>query len=313
NDADWATVAQGRRYNHKYGFGKMDAWRIVETARSMEHVGRQTRIELPRDIADASIPVLERSGGESTAVVRTVSVTAEQVAAAKMKRVEHVTAVVDMQHEFRGNVEIWLESPHGIRSQLAAVRQRDSSREGLQNWRFMSVKHWDEDPVGTWSLHVRNALKPKVSGRLKAWQLTIYGESTEADPAVSGTAPLPGKPLPADPSPSSSPVAGVPGGGKSETPAVGDGSGNEQQPDNADGTMRKSTAMLLSAMLFAAGAVTSALAVLFYMCRRERQLSSARWTALDTMATDEEAFSYSGGRRRFVVDRPEDDEDLDVF
>ncbi|KAJ2222843.1 pheromone processing endoprotease [Coemansia sp. RSA 485] len=306
-DADWTTVAEGRRYNHKYGFGKMDAWRIVDVARSMEHVGRQTRIELSRDIADASIPPLERSGGESTAVVRTVSITAEQVAAAKMKRVEHVTVVVDMQHDFRGNVEIWLESPHGIRSQLAAVRQRDNSKEGLQDWKFMSVKHWDEDPVGTWSLHVRNALKPKFSGKLKAWQMTVYGESTESDPAVNGTAPV-ADPFPADPSPNPSPVTGVPGGGKSETPAADDSSDG-----NADKTMRKSTAMLLSFMLFVAGAVTSALAVLFYMCRRERQLTSARWTALDNMAADEEAFSYNGGRRRFVVDRPEDDEDPDVF
>ncbi|KAJ2880889.1 pheromone processing endoprotease [Coemansia asiatica] len=309
-DADWATVAEGRRYNHKYGFGKMDAWRIVETARSMQHVGRQTRIELPRDVADASIPPLERSGGESTAVVRTVTITAEQVAAAKMKRVEHVTVIVDMQHEFRGNVEIWLESPHGIRSQLAAVRQRDNSKEGLQDWKFMSVKHWDEDPVGSWSLHVRNALKPKFSGRLKAWQMTVYGESTEADPAANATLPAI-EPFPADPSPSPSPVTGAPGGGgKSETPAAGNG----KDKSNADGTVRKSTAMLLSVMLFVAGAVTSALAVLFYMCRRERQLSSARWTALDSMAADEEgAFSYSGSRRRFVVGRPEDDEDPDVF
>ncbi|KAI9504436.1 peptidase S8/S53 domain-containing protein, partial [Coemansia spiralis] len=178
-DGDWTEVAKGRKYNHKYGFGKMDAWRIVEVARRMEHVGQQTKIEVPRDDANAKIPVLASSGGESDAVVRTIEITQEQVSDAKMKRVEHITVTVDMEHQFRGNVEIWLKSPNGVRSQLAAVRQRDSSNEGLKSWKLMSVKHWDENPVGKWSLHVRNALKPTYTGTLKSWQLTVFGESTE--------------------------------------------------------------------------------------------------------------------------------------
>ncbi|KAJ2878675.1 pheromone processing endoprotease, partial [Coemansia aciculifera] len=137
-DSDWADVAEGRRYNHKYGFGKMDAWRIVETARTIDHVGAQTAIECARDQANVDIPALARQGGLSEAVTRTVEVTAAQMEKAKMKKVEHVTVIVDMSHDFRGNVEIWLESPHGIRSQLATVRQHDSSSQGLTNWRFMS-------------------------------------------------------------------------------------------------------------------------------------------------------------------------------
>ncbi|KAJ2381927.1 pheromone processing endoprotease, partial [Coemansia sp. RSA 2603] len=209
-DSDWANVARGRRYNHKYGFGKMDAGRIVAEAQAHVHVGRQTRIDVPRDAADAPIPVLQHTGGESDAVVRSVEVTRAQAEAAHMKGVEHVTVAVDMTHEFRGNVEIWLESPSGARSQLATPRPRDASREGLQAWRFMSVKHWDEDPVGTWKLHVRNALKPKYTGRLGGWQLTVFGESTLPDPAANGTLPTAPEPStlpPAVPSTSSSPAA----------------------------------------------------------------------------------------------------------
>ncbi|KAJ2802707.1 pheromone processing endoprotease, partial [Coemansia helicoidea] len=181
-DGGWADVARGRRYNHKYGFGKMDAWRIVEAARTFEHVGRQTLVEAPVDRADAAIPPLEHAGGPSEAVERTAEISRAQVAAARMKAVEHVTVVVDVEHPFRGNIEVWLESPHGVRSQLAAVRHRDSSGSGLRGWKFMSVKHWDEDPVGTWKLQVRNAYQPRHVGTLKSWQLTVYGESTEREP-----------------------------------------------------------------------------------------------------------------------------------
>ncbi|KAJ1723468.1 pheromone processing endoprotease [Coemansia erecta] len=303
-DADWAPVAQGRRYNHKYGFGKMDAGRIVAEARAFAHVGRQTRIDVARDRVELPIPVLAHAGGESDALVRAVEVTRAQVEAAKMVAVEHVTVAVDMAHQFRGNVEIWLESPAGARSQLATTRPRDASGEGLKGWRFMSVKHWDEDPVGTWTLHVRNALKAKYAGRLLGWQLTVFGQSSEPDPAANGT-------LPAVPEPEPVPGEGASetGGSSSRTP----GPTGTSLPDGAGpgGTVRKSTAVLVSVLLFGAGAVVSALGVVFYMCRRERHLSEARWTALDSM--DDGAFGLEGPRRRFVVDRPEDHEDAGVF
>ncbi|KAJ2720641.1 pheromone processing endoprotease [Coemansia sp. Benny D115] len=308
-DSDWTTVSEGRRYNHKYGFGKMDAWRIVEVAKTMEHVGKQTKIEVARDSAEVQIPALESTGGESQGVVRSVEVTKEQVAEAKLKKIEHVTVTVDMRHDFRGNVEIWLESPHGIRSQLATVRQRDNSAEGLRDWKFMSVKHWGEDAVGTWKLHVRNAYKTKLTGKLKSWQLTVFGESTEksttapSNPTTSAAAPQ-----------QTADATDTPAKNKGDT-KVGSGEDNSSDAEQKEGGfMRKSSAMFLSALLFVAGAVISALAVLFFMCRRERQISSARWMALDQMQGDEEAFTYGGSsnRRRFVVEQP-DEEDLGVF
>ncbi|KAJ2743772.1 pheromone processing endoprotease [Coemansia sp. BCRC 34301] len=291
SDSDWADVAEGRRYNHKYGFGKMDAWRIVETAKTMEHVGAQTSIVCARDQASAAIPVLARQGALSESVSRSVEVTAAQVARAKMRRVEHVTVVVDMSHDFRGNVEIWLESPHGIRSQLATVRQHDSSSQGLANWRFMSVKHWGEVPVGNWTLSVRNAYLPKHRGTLNAWQLTVFGESTDANNASA-------KPVPGiGPGEHTQPVV--------EQPAPGaDGQG----PNNA--AVQGVRALLVPFILVLGSGALSALAMLVYMRQRERKLASMRWTALDALG-DASAIDEEGFHRR--VSRPEDDEDADVF
>ncbi|KAJ1930026.1 pheromone processing endoprotease, partial [Linderina pennispora] len=54
-DNDWKDVAQGRKYNHKYGFGKLDAGRIVEAARTFQKVGRQTKIVAAKDAPNARI------------------------------------------------------------------------------------------------------------------------------------------------------------------------------------------------------------------------------------------------------------------
>ncbi|KAJ1925386.1 pheromone processing endoprotease, partial [Linderina pennispora] len=135
-----------------------------------------------KDAPNARIEPITGHNSVGKAVERTVLITEQQVADAKMKRVEHVTVSVDIKHDFRGNIEVWLKSPSGIRSQLAAARPRDSDTEGLHGWRFMTVKHWDEEPAGNWTLQVRNAQVQNHSGRLNEWQMTLFGESTEEEP-----------------------------------------------------------------------------------------------------------------------------------
>ncbi|KAJ1667510.1 pheromone processing endoprotease [Coemansia sp. RSA 1813] len=296
HDSDWDDVAMSRKYNHKYGFGKMDASRIVEAARTMEKVGRQTKIEVARDDANANIPVLTASGGQSEALVRTVEITKAHVADANMKRVEHVTVVINMEHQYRGNVEVWLESPSGIRSQLAAVRNLDNSNKGLDNWKFMSVKHWDDDPVGKWRLHVRNAYKPNYTGTLRSWQLTVYGESTEKEPEHR---------VPSTDNSTMPSLPSMEGGGGSKS--------DETETEKGLGTIRTSVAALMNFGFFATGAVVSAMAVLFFMRRRERKLESMRWTAMDPIDSSG-GYGYSSGpSRHSMPERPEDDEDVAVF
>ncbi|KAJ1856542.1 pheromone processing endoprotease [Coemansia sp. RSA 1822] len=288
-DSDWADVAEGRKYNHKYGFGKMDAWRIVDAAKTLVKVGKQTQIASPVDEANEKIPPLNHAGGESTMVIRTVNITQDQVDEAKMKRIEHITVVVDMEHQFRGNVEIWLESPRGVRSQLAAVRQRDSSANGLKAWKFMTVKHWDEEPVGTWSLQVRNAYQPKHTGTLKSWQLTLYGESSDPEPPHAVPQPeSPRTPMPTLPS------------------------HVDPKADEAEtrGLIGRGAAMLLSSAFFVCGLVVAALAMLFYMRRRERKLDSMRWTPLSAMDNPNEV-DFSSAQSRHARALANDDDELD--
>jgi kexin len=61
---------------------------------------------------------------------------------AGLSRLEHITVNVDIEHQRRGDLEILIESPHNVTSQLAARRRFDLSAEGFANWTFMTVKHW---------------------------------------------------------------------------------------------------------------------------------------------------------------------------
>ena len=81
--------------------------------------------------------------------------------------------LVDITASFRGSIVIELVSPKGTLSTLLHTRPRDSSPEGIQ-WLFLTVRNWDESPVGLWALHVYSALGSR-GGRLQDWQLICYG------------------------------------------------------------------------------------------------------------------------------------------
>ena len=56
----------------------------------------------------------------------------------------------------RGDIHIYLTSPAGTRSTLLAQRPMDNSRSGFQNWPFMTVHSWGENPNGEWKIEIHN-------------------------------------------------------------------------------------------------------------------------------------------------------------
>ncbi|KAL1921957.1 uncharacterized protein VTP21DRAFT_10599 [Calcarisporiella thermophila] len=186
DDDDWQETSAGRAFNHKYGYGKLDAYRIVEAARNHVKVGPQLRVKMPIVRVDTEIPQ------DETGLYSVMRVTEDSVA--DLKRVEHVTVTVNMDHERRGDVEIYLMSPHNVTSQLAARRRFDLSNEGLKNWTFMSVKHWEEEPTGLWTLRVVDKVNPEAGGRFIDWRIVFYGEAkpnNTAAPSSTIEGPLP--------------------------------------------------------------------------------------------------------------------------
>lgn len=134
NDPDWQITHAGRPYNHKYGYGKIDAYRIVEAAKTWDLVKPQAWFEMPK------MKVGQRMTKEG--IGSSFEVTADSLDLANFEKLEHITVTVKATHERRGNIEVILTSPNGVRSILARPRRFDHDTNGLPDWTFMSVKHW---------------------------------------------------------------------------------------------------------------------------------------------------------------------------
>ncbi|OAD77937.1 hypothetical protein PHYBLDRAFT_108764, partial [Phycomyces blakesleeanus NRRL 1555(-)] len=174
-DKDWKRLPSGRIYNHKFGYGRLNTLALIEAARAFESVNIQTHLELSVILNKAAIP--DSSGAKHRVALKSaITVTEEMIKAAGLLRLEHVTATVDIEHQQRGNIVINLQSPHMVESELATERPRDLSPDGIRDWKFMSVKHWDENPVGDWTLLVYDVSHPEMTGNLLKWTLTLFGE-----------------------------------------------------------------------------------------------------------------------------------------
>ena len=81
-------------------------------------------------------------------------------------------------HPRRGDIKIELTSPHRTKSILLPYRNYDFiNEEGYDNWPFMSVHFWGENPVGTWTLKITYK---SGSGyvRMSGLSMRLHGTST---------------------------------------------------------------------------------------------------------------------------------------
>ena len=166
----WEKVAKGRMYNHYFGFGVLNAYRIVEEAK--KHV-------LLREMTSLQSPVLTENQSFSPKMNASSSfrVTEELVTGAKLKRLEQITVTLNIDVQVRGDVAVYLESPHGLISELLPGRRYDTDTSGFHNWVVSTVKHWDEDIIGVWKLVIVDIHDNQHDGLWKDWKITFFGES----------------------------------------------------------------------------------------------------------------------------------------
>jgi kexin len=147
DDKDWEKTAQGRYFSYKYGFGVLDAYNYVMAAKDWKLVKPQAFLELPPiQIQNGTMDLNDTmAGGEvitKTGVTSSMTITSNMLSDANLETLEHITVKVWIAHTRRGDVEVEIVSPAGIKSVLAAKRQYDTATTGFPGWRFMSVKHW---------------------------------------------------------------------------------------------------------------------------------------------------------------------------
>lgn len=135
-DPDWVDTASGAKYNHKYGYGKLDAGAMVHAARDYQLLKPQAWYHSPVLTVNHEIP--EGDTGLRTEIV----ITEEQLKNANLDHVEQITVTMNARHPHRGEMSVDLISPSGLVSNIATARKLDASSEGYKDWKFMTVKHW---------------------------------------------------------------------------------------------------------------------------------------------------------------------------
>lgn len=177
NHSTWILNGAGRPFSTLFGFGKMDAERLVNAA-------RVCKLKLPPILR--ALPWLQTNAPISS--VKPVASTLhldldthwDYFELADLARIERVSVSVHVRHEKRGDLIFALCSPAGTCVNLTSPRPKDEdSLQGLPGWTFSTVAFWDETEIlGTWTLHINNSPGSNQTGELIKWRLSLWGEST---------------------------------------------------------------------------------------------------------------------------------------
>ena len=179
-DGDWAEGAvkygmfgdgseQRYHFNHKYGFGVVNAEKAVEMAQEWINIpGRMTQT------------VKNNTRSQNREINSSMSIQSD------INYIEYVDATIDFDIFRLSSLSIELMSPSGAISKLAIPTNRSFDNGDVAiRWRFGSAKHLGESPSGTWRLRLENT-RGTQPARLNSWELTIHGHQIKMDavPAV---------------------------------------------------------------------------------------------------------------------------------
>nr|Q9NJ15.1 RecName: Full=Proprotein convertase subtilisin/kexin type 5; AltName: Full=Proprotein convertase PC6-like; Short=aPC6; Flags: Precursor [Branchiostoma californiense]AAF26301.1 proprotein convertase aPC6B isoform [Branchiostoma californiense] len=175
-ESDFVTNGAGLRVSHNFGFGLMDAGKMVELAESWRRVPEQ-------HVCEEDPNAQQRAITKGETIVDTKTTGGCNGTDHHVKYLEHVVVEISLDHPCRGHLSIHITSPSGTRSTLLPERQFDSSSDGLKDWAFMTTHCWGEQPEGDWILEVKDLGQQNcqryglrtVLPVLRKWKLILYG------------------------------------------------------------------------------------------------------------------------------------------
>ncbi|CAF0745562.1 unnamed protein product [Brachionus calyciflorus] len=138
---------RGLLVSSRYGFGLMDAGRMVEVAKNWVNVPKMVTC----DVQSFDYLVKTRKLFGITEV--RLFTNSCQGTRNEINYIEQIEIVVSILVKIRGFLEFNITSPMGTKSQILQVRKYDNSPEGFVKWTFMSVYFWGENPKGEWILN----------------------------------------------------------------------------------------------------------------------------------------------------------------
>lgn len=167
--------ALNKDFSHQFGYGKADAYALVEAAKNWTNVKPQAWFFSPWIHVNKQVPQGDQG------LVSHFEVTKDMMKDANLERIEHVTVTMNVEHTRRGDLSVELRSPSGMVSHIATHRRNDNAAKGYVDWTFMSVAHWGEDGIGDWAVIVKDTRQNEYVGTFVDWHLKLWGESIDGD------------------------------------------------------------------------------------------------------------------------------------
>lgn len=166
---DFFKNAAGFYVSNRYGFGLMDAGRMVDMATTWKHVPKF--IACKDKTSDLSRLTKENFLKNTTKIITTACNGTHH----EVNYIEQVEAVVSLRTPTRGLMKLMLTSPSGTQSLILPKRSRDKSRSGIRRWAFKSLHFWGEQPHGEWKLHVLDFDSKKHTYVIDKFELVFHG------------------------------------------------------------------------------------------------------------------------------------------
>ena len=165
---DWHQNGAGHWFSHIFGYGLIDALGVVKVAEVWKSVPPQIEFETDRD--DQFYPISNKAPAEiKYTVLRNMT---------SIDFLEHLQLTVSITSPRRGDLSVELISPVGTKSTMLPQRATDKTYKGFNDWTFMSVHFWGENPLGTWTLRVIDMAPIDATGNSRRKVNTIKSRQT---------------------------------------------------------------------------------------------------------------------------------------
>ena len=181
NNSDWkqgafkyGSTTDHYNFNHKYGFGMVDAKAAVDLAPGWTNVRDLREITSESSVINLAIPDRQQTffGNDLPPVTVSISLNVGPY----VDFVEFVEVNAHFSHHSFRDLTVELVAPSGAVSKLTRPTTDPRAGSLTTEFRFGSARHLGEDPAGEWTLRITDHLVGG-GGVLKSWGITIYGHN----------------------------------------------------------------------------------------------------------------------------------------
>ena len=184
SDSGWASGAikygsTSERYdfNHKYGFGVVDAKAAVDLAASWTNLPQMGQA-IGGSAVDLDLAIADGGAASNTITM-----------GGQLGFIEYVEAHLRFTHPSFRDLRVELVSPSGTTSVLSVPHDSDDKYPLNGEFRFGAAAHLGESASGIWTLSVTDSVTGNA-GTLKSWRLKIYGHATSSSvPSIASITP----------------------------------------------------------------------------------------------------------------------------